>query len=181
MIVSPAARAPPCVDRPLPPRLRRSVSLPPRLRRPSRSTFFPYTTLFRSHRAHHRHRPAAERRGRCHCARGPACARQAVHRPRRDGRRKDRKSTRLNSSHPSISYAVFCLKKKSRAVRGREGGDDRVPGRARPPLCRPPPSTTPPSLRFSSSPSTATVKIYILSLHDALPISSCPPSAPTCR
>src|SRR4051794_41425201 len=69
------------------------------IRPPPRSTLFPYTTLFRSlggafdrAREHHR-RAAAARPGR----------RQAV---------ADRKSTRLNSSHPSISYAVFCLKKK---------------------------------------------------------------------
>src|SRR6267154_4959458 len=63
------------------------------IRRPPRSTLFPYTTLFRSRqRDHPDHRPYAR-----------ALA-------RRPGR--DRKSTRLNSSHPSISYAVFCLKKK---------------------------------------------------------------------
>src|SRR5581483_12179932 len=63
------------------------------IRRPPRSTLFPYTTLFRSW---HRH----SLRG---CARSPA----ARHRP-------DRKSTRLNSSHANISYAVFCLKKKKK-------------------------------------------------------------------
>src|SRR6266704_5170229 len=63
------------------------------IRRPPRSTLFPYTTLFRS-------APAEAR------ARAPAC------RPRRSPPRPDRKSTRLNSSHDSISYAVFCLKKK---------------------------------------------------------------------
>src|SRR6266581_5017878 len=63
------------------------------IRRPPRSTLFPYTTLFRS-------RCAAP------CARpGPG---------QRPGCRRDRKSTRLNSSHPSISYAVFCLKKKKK-------------------------------------------------------------------
>src|SRR5207253_6010973 len=66
------------------------------LRRPPRSTLFPYTTLFRSqHREH-------ERDDR-HC-RGPAAAAAA----------EDRKSTRLNSSHVAISYAVFCLKKKKK-------------------------------------------------------------------
>src|SRR5580704_18993253 len=64
------------------------------IRRPPRSTLFPYTTLFRSDRR--RRRPAR----RC---RDPAAPRT---------HRADRKSTRLNSSHPSISYAVFCLKKK---------------------------------------------------------------------
>src|SRR5476649_3013895 len=60
------------------------------IRRPPRSTLFPYTTLFRSHRC--------GRRG------GPECPRGTP--------RRDRKSTRLNSSHTVISYAVFCLKKK---------------------------------------------------------------------
>src|SRR6266487_3805896 len=65
------------------------------IRRPPRSTLFPYTTLFRSALGD------APRQG----APGAAPGR----RPRRG---RDRKSTRLNSSHPSISYAVFCLKKK---------------------------------------------------------------------
>src|SRR5690348_17916380 len=73
------------------------------IRRPPRSTLFPYTTLFRSSP-----RPALRQRGRRHDLRGPGPTEQ----PRgRCGR--DRKSTRLNSSHPSISYAVFCLKKKN--------------------------------------------------------------------
>src|SRR2546422_4524792 len=82
------------------------------IRRPPRSTLFPYTTLFRSPGVirHRRRQPAAERvitDDRCfrHLR---ACS--AAPRPRAD--RKDRKSTRLNSSHGYISYAVFCLKKK---------------------------------------------------------------------
>src|SRR6266487_6481224 len=67
------------------------------IRRPPRSTLFPYTTLFRSRRRRRPDRPAS--RSRCPCA----------------APRRDRKSTRLNSSHPSISYAVFCLKKKTQA------------------------------------------------------------------
>src|SRR6478735_1229793 len=70
------------------------------MRRPPRSTLFPYTTLFRSppRRARPpRRRPATP--GRCRCA-------------------GDRKSTRLNSSHLVISYAVFCLKKKNILVLG---------------------------------------------------------------
>src|SRR6266487_4839456 len=63
------------------------------IRRPPRSTLFPYTTLFRS-------------------APAPRLARWARCSPKSGPRRSDRKSTRLNSSHPSISYAVFCLKKK---------------------------------------------------------------------
>src|SRR2546427_6259340 len=65
------------------------------IRRPPRSTLFPYTTLFRSSRRHPK----------CGTAPGrwsPAAA------------GKDRKSTRLNSSHSQISYAVFCLKKKKK-------------------------------------------------------------------
>src|SRR5438034_5346829 len=95
------------------------------LRRPPRSTLFPYTTLFRSDRELGAAGPA----GRCDVhgaapAIGPRLRdfecplRQAVGdrggalwRPARAGRR-DRKSTRLNSSHTVISYAVFCLKKK---------------------------------------------------------------------
>src|SRR6201982_731283 len=67
------------------------------IRRPPTSTLFPYTTLFRSHS-----RPAAS------CAGGkPAGSRRCRTRARRA--RRDRKSTRLNSSHMTISYAVFCL------------------------------------------------------------------------
>src|SRR5471030_3482923 len=64
------------------------------IRRPPRSTLFPYTTLFRSPGLH---------RGRAHLRGG-----------QRRRRVQDRKSTRLNSSHLGISYAVFCLKKKKK-------------------------------------------------------------------
>src|SRR2546422_3147918 len=86
------------------------------IRRPPRSTLFPYTTLFRS-------------RG---CARDAVCARRAScrrDRPRRTPRRArypssdsagDRKSTRLNSSHGYISYAVFCLKKKKKKKKNKK-------------------------------------------------------------
>src|SRR3989454_6533022 len=78
------------------------------IRRPPRSTLFPYTTLFRSGRRSGRGRRrarGARARVQCH---GTAAggARAGVARP------GDRKSTRLNSSHLVISYAVFCLKKK---------------------------------------------------------------------
>src|SRR2546422_5430634 len=76
------------------------------IRRPPRSTLFPYTTLFRSSRparALPRRRAGGERRQRHVRRRRPR---------RRDHGRRDRKSTRLNSSHGYISYAVFCLKKK---------------------------------------------------------------------
>src|SRR5690349_23792422 len=84
------------------------------MRRPPSSTLFPYTTLFRSS-------PTAGWHG---CASSASCAPDfplrrrggVVGRPERkgedDARRGDRKSTRLNSSHVEISYAVFCLKKK---------------------------------------------------------------------
>src|SRR3712207_7474048 len=93
------------------------------IRRPPRSTLFPYTTLFRSQRAGaggggrgagrggpvgggHR-RPAGLRAGR------GGLRRRGQLPPGADpGRGQDRKSTRLNSSHANISYAVFCLKKK---------------------------------------------------------------------
>src|SRR2546426_1769361 len=79
------------------------------IRRPPRSTLFPYTTLFRSRRGAG---PDA-RRSR---ALAPAFAeRDPLHHERqRRLHRRDRKSTRLNSSHLVISYAVFCLKKKKR-------------------------------------------------------------------
>src|SRR5947209_17063661 len=70
-------------------------------RRPPRSTLFPYATLFRS-RAPLATRAAATAPPPCATARAPACTAIA----------RDRKSTRLNSSHANISYAVFCLKKK---------------------------------------------------------------------
>src|SRR5438270_9599283 len=74
------------------------------IRRPPRSTLFPYTTLFRSLRAR-RGAHRARRR-----ARGVDLRRAAVHL----SAAQDRKSTRLNSSHSQISYAVFCLKKKKK-------------------------------------------------------------------
>src|SRR2546427_5686047 len=78
------------------------------IRRPPRSTLFPYTTLFRSHASRRLHgagqfhlqgqrRPGGFQRGHSETVRP---------------RVVDRKSTRLNSSHSQISYAVFCLKKK---------------------------------------------------------------------
>src|SRR2546426_3478078 len=76
------------------------------IRRPPRSTLFPYTTLFRSKPV----RPGAELRRNVGCGRGAFVGEPA--RPRCDRGWEDRKSTRLNSSHLVISYAVFCLKKK---------------------------------------------------------------------
>src|SRR5215208_7822880 len=68
------------------------------IRRPPRSTLFPYTTLFRP--------PTSRLSDECH----PECGRPAC---------GDRKSTRLNSSHVAISYAVFCLKKKKKDAKAR--------------------------------------------------------------
>src|SRR5438132_6776615 len=95
------------------------------IRRPPRSTLFPYTTLFRSvedffhpdrivvgvdeagvaEQLREIYRPILERRFRCP-VHAPACPPTATP--------EDRKSTRLNSSHTVISYAVFCLKKKKK-------------------------------------------------------------------
>src|SRR6267378_2360157 len=120
------------------------------IRRPPRSTLFPYTTLFRSRAARLlllALRPP-DRRGR----RGPA---------------RDRKSTRLNSSHVEISYAVFCLKKKINIPR---------PSGARTAMLRLRRNVLHHDARknlylisfFFND--TATTEIYTLSLHDALPI-----------
>src|SRR2546427_8324778 len=88
------------------------------IRRPPRSTLFPYTTLFRSRRRRHRphrrepqprrRRVPERRRRRALGAPEPADAAAVL--------LQDRKSTRLNSSHSQISYAVFCLKKKKEVV-----------------------------------------------------------------
>src|SRR2546430_12922201 len=96
------------------------------IRRPPRSTLFPYTTLFRSH--HERYLLLPERHDE---ARQPHLPGECPDHDQRQRRRwvghtglgvdrhwlgepeEDRKSTRLNSSHSQISYAVFCLKKKT--------------------------------------------------------------------
>src|SRR5258708_23716699 len=88
------------------------------IRRPPRSTLFPYTTLFRSlegrraRRDDHRHRRDAGRR---------RADRKARNRHEPVG---DRKSTRLNSSHQIISYAVFCLKKKKNKKESKKDETD---------------------------------------------------------
>src|SRR5688572_31950014 len=73
------------------------------IRRPPRSTLFPYTTLFRSAPSQRLTQPGRERE-----QLGLGVTHGATQHPR-----SDRKSTRLNSSHSQISYAVFCLKKKN--------------------------------------------------------------------
>src|SRR5438445_8873934 len=92
------------------------------IRRPPRSTLFPYTTLFRSHAGAHAVRVARGGPG----VRGKTLSIRVHHDrvrgdlgiPRARGvRHQDRKSTRLNSSHANISYAVFCLKKKITAAK----------------------------------------------------------------
>src|SRR3712207_6916726 len=93
------------------------------IRRPPRSTLFPYTTLFRSHEREH---GAVHAQRRLDHVRDEALSRSRIDplelRPGelgvlrqvvRAAVRQDRKSTRLNSSHANISYAVFCLKKKN--------------------------------------------------------------------
>src|SRR5690242_15607232 len=131
------------------------------LRRPPRSTLFPYTTLFRSpgsRSCSHAALIAAIRA----TPSGPAtsgwyfCARRryaawitSSSASESTWRTLDRKSTRLNSSHMSISYAVFCLKKKKNAT----------------------PSHVISIVAAYFCNSTAPTEIYTLSLHDALPIS----------
>src|SRR3712207_1631150 len=130
------------------------------IRRPPRSTLFPYTTLFRSPAVEHRMiREVAHHFGQqlalsvAHGRVGPQIAHLAFvgralpHQGRTGFVAQDRKSTRLNSSHANISYAVFCLKKKKLLT-----------------------SSSYISLFFFND--TATTEIYTLSLHDALPISS---------
>src|SRR3712207_8910071 len=93
------------------------------IRRPPRSTLFPYTTLFRSRvavvggkqRVLQVH-PDAVRIGDLGC--GPRDGVLLLGLVASTERREDRKSTRLNSSHANISYAVFCLKKKKRRQYG---------------------------------------------------------------
>src|SRR6266542_2700333 len=130
------------------------------IRRPPRSTLFPYTTLFRSRRA------------------GPSLGLMVSDQERLGLRKwdRDRKSTRLNSSHGSISYAVFCLQTKTRDAHGRRGQRHRV-GRQLPD----PPDPVEVLAGDARRPvrrqsfflnDAATTDIYTLSLHDALPISA---------
>src|SRR5687768_17769965 len=80
------------------------------IRRPPRSTLFPYTTLFRSWKKYKKRQYTAQETARGSSQHeSPHCMRPS---DRFSGHKQDRKSTRLNSSHGYISYAVFCLKKK---------------------------------------------------------------------
>src|SRR2546430_10466262 len=85
------------------------------IRRPPRSTLFPYTTLFRSSKGLGRGVEHAAGADRAHgsAQRERALQRQLVRGPADRDADLDRKSTRLNSSHSQISYAVFCLTKKT--------------------------------------------------------------------
>src|ERR1039457_4131760 len=138
------------------------------IRRPPRSTLFPYTTLFRSLAA-------------CLVQR-LQCASKSCWGKRRSN--TDRKSTRLNSSHLVISYAVFCLKKTFVILGG--GLDRRAPRPLAEPQSRDPQAVVTSMSPLSVEPftmillgmratvfffnDTATTEIYTLSLHDALPI-----------
>src|SRR5438105_6094425 len=83
------------------------------IRRPPRSTLFPYTTLFRSPQRDQLHRGCGRMRWDGEGHRSQGCD---LHRLEQG----DRKSTRLNSSHEWISYAVFCLKKKKKKTHKKE-------------------------------------------------------------
>src|SRR3712207_6946910 len=92
------------------------------IRRPPRSTLFPYTTLFRSDdevgvgAVGRRRAGGGQPVGDGHGGRVERCCGEPVgHAVAEANRGEDRKSTRLNSSHANISYAVFCLKKKKNA------------------------------------------------------------------
>src|SRR3954467_7190559 len=138
------------------------------IRRPPRSTLFPYTTLFRSVGYLDLH-PAYDSRWR-----GALLFSSEL----------DRKSTRLNSSHTIISYAVFCLKKHTPPpkpttpaphppprpdYRHTSPSPQRTrPAATRPTSARAGAAPTPPTPFFFND--TATTEIYTLSLHDALPI-----------
>src|SRR5438876_6891263 len=84
------------------------------LRRPPRSTLFPYTTLFRSEHTHSCLVPIIGHILDNRKTRTTVCTVDEGIMEAPVSRIEDRKSTRLNSSHPSISYAVFCLKKKKK-------------------------------------------------------------------
>src|SRR5882757_483746 len=123
------------------------------MRRPPSSTLFPYTTLFRS-------RTAGAGLGAAQWFHG------------RESGGQDRKSTRLNSSHANISYAVFCLKKKT-SSRARAAPPFTAPRARAAPLASARGSRRRVAVsRFRSFffNKAASTEIYTLSLHDALPI-----------
>src|SRR3712207_7210053 len=86
------------------------------IRRPPRSTLFPYTTLFRSGGTETISAACRKKRNKPWYGPKRPCATTSVPVPPRASTEQDRKSTRLNSSHANISYAVFCLKKKKKNI-----------------------------------------------------------------
>src|SRR2546426_3501299 len=86
------------------------------IRRPPRSTLFPYTTLFRSRELRNDKRDRGGPPSDCVHEGRTARGRSDLHEHNRWEYERDRKSTRLNSSHLVISYAVFCLKKKTTPI-----------------------------------------------------------------
>src|SRR6266581_4807357 len=129
------------------------------IRRPPRSTLFPYTTLFRSAVPDEVVQAPAALRPEVDLTHGIA----------------DRKSTRLNSSHPSISYAVFCLKNKNPdhpepLVQPGQPPDDQGAGHGADGHGAHQQADGQRPAAFFFFNDTATPEIYTLSLHDALPI-----------
>src|SRR3712207_7012015 len=86
------------------------------IRRPPRSTLFPYTTLFRSGKVVDAQRPREQPHLEVRAEHDVEVVGRLVGLDADERRPEDRKSTRLNSSHANISYAVFCLKKKHNNV-----------------------------------------------------------------
>src|SRR2546426_7869989 len=93
------------------------------IRRPPRSTLFPYTTLFRSIVEGYALSTPLQFRRHLRIAMGSAAEAESL--TRAAGELGDRKSTRLNSSHLVISYAVFCLKKKKKDVKVKSSSESR--------------------------------------------------------
>src|SRR5256885_461994 len=136
------------------------------IRRPPRSTLFPYTTLFRSNEVprtkYKNQRPKAQdQRPILSMSRRTTFGATVLTIFLILAATLDRKSTRLNSSHLVISYAVFCLKKKTRPSSPRSTAR---------PSSRTLKSRQSPAFPFFFFNDTATTEIYTLSLHDALPI-----------
>src|SRR5450432_4403107 len=122
------------------------------IRRPPRSTLFPYTTLFRSNQA------------------GKTVEVGKPDSEQVNNKDRDRKSTRLNSSHDQISYAVFCLKKKKKNNLLLNGFPDFIRYLL---ICKYEQAARlldVVEFFFFFFNDTATTEIYTLSLHDALPI-----------
>src|SRR5438876_865686 len=141
------------------------------LPRPPSSTLFPYTTLFRSVLVSHGLLGIGVSGARPQSASRPVPLVTGFGFKPMVGsmqRTRDRKSTRLNSSHPSISYAVFCLKKK------RDTAPSQMNHNTQPRVS----SLSPPVMSLCSCcisfffDAPATPELYTLSLHDALPICS---------